>query len=176
MSGFGSLEDDYALDACYDVDQDQQGTLGAKPTTSETYKICWKVHFGVRYASSLDSASVDSPSDHIEADDLHVFNDKAVIEKDNLKWARILDTHSMEPVLNANSISLELLPDTSSEISVGDIISYSHDSKVIIHRVIFISEDSSGWYAITKGDNNKEADDYKVRFEQIKGLVVGVLY
>ncbi len=130
----------------------------------------------VRYAFSLDSSAVDSPSDHIEVGDLHVFKDRAIIEKENLMWARILDTHSMEPVLNSNSISLEVLPGTSSEISVGDIISYSHDSKVIIHRVISISEDSSGWYAITKGDNTKEADDYKVRFEQIKGVVVGVLY
>ena len=130
----------------------------------------------VRYAFSSDSSTVDSPSDHIAAEDLHVFTDKAVIEKDSLKWARILNTHSMEPALNANSISLEVLPKTSSEINVGDIISYSHDSRVIIHRVISVAEDSSGWYAITKGDNNKEADPWKVRFEDVKGVVVGVLY
>ncbi len=129
----------------------------------------------VRYAFSLDSSAVDSPSDHIEVGDLHVFKDRAIIEKENLMWARILDTHSMEPVLNSNSISLEVLPGTSSEISVGDIISYSHDSKVIIHRVISIGDDGN-WFAITKGDNNDVADDYKIRFRQIKGIVVGVLY
>ncbi|MBR9692219.1 signal peptidase I [Candidatus Woesearchaeota archaeon] len=130
----------------------------------------------VRYAFSLDSSAVDSPSDHIAIEDLHVFKDKAVIDTDNLIWARVLDTHSMEPVLNANSVSLELLPSTFSDISVGDVISYSHNLKVIIHRVILISEDSAGWYCVTKGDNNKEADDYKVRFSDVKGVLVGVLY
>ena len=128
-----------------------------------------------RYAFSLDSEALISPSDHIKAEDLHVFSDKAVINKQDLIWARILDTHSMEPVLNSNSISLEILPKTSLEVNVGDIISYSHLDKVIIHRVISIGNDGN-WFAITKGDNNLEVDDYKVRFSDVKGVVVGVLY
>ncbi|MEE9525585.1 MAG: signal peptidase I [Candidatus Woesearchaeota archaeon] len=129
----------------------------------------------VRHAFSLDSARLEGPSDHIETSDLKVFKDKAVIEKENLQWARILDTHSMEPVLNSNSISLELLPHLPSDIELGDIISYKAGSIVIIHRVVEIGNDGQ-WYAITKGDNNKEIDPDKVRFEQIKGVVVGVLY
>ena len=129
-----------------------------------------------RYAFSIDSAAVDSPSDHITAEELTVFSDKAVIEKQGLKWARILDTHSMEPVLNANSISLEVLPGTSSEINAGDIISFEEKGRIIIHRVISVGSDDNGWFAVTKGDNNKEADAGKVRFSDVKGVVVGVLY
>jgi len=132
-----------------------------------------------RHAFSAGDAinnAIDSPSEHISAEELSVYPDKAVINKKGLIWARVLDTHSMEPALNANSISLEIMPGTSSEINVGDIISYSHDGMVIIHRVISVGEDSEGWFAVTKGDNNKEADAEKVRFGQLKGLVVGVLY
>ena len=130
----------------------------------------------VRYAFSLDGPSVDSPSDHIKVNELSVFSDKAVINKQNLRWARILDTHSMEPTLNKNSVSLEVLPGTSSEINVGDIISFEKNGKIIIHRVISAGEDDNGWFAVTKGDNNNIEDPGKVRFLQVKGLVVGVLY
>ena len=130
----------------------------------------------IRYPFSIDSNSVDSPSNAIDSEDLHVFSDKVVIEKEDLIWAKIKDTHSMEPVLNSDSITLEVVPTTPSDIQKGDIISYLHDSLIIIHRVILIGEDEQGWFAITKGDNNQEPDPYKVRFSQIKGLVVGILY
>jgi len=62
----------------------------------------------VRYAFSLDAEAVDSPAEHISVEDLSVFDDKAVIDKEDLIWARVEDTHSMEPVLNKNSISQNL--------------------------------------------------------------------
>jgi len=130
----------------------------------------------VRYAFSTDSEPVLSPSDHIQASDLYVLSDKAIIAQPNLIWAKVLDTHSMEPVLNSNSISLELAPLKVSQIEIGDIISYKQDSIVVIHRVIEINQDELGTYFITKGDNNPEVDPYKVRFEQVKGIVIGILY
>ena len=128
-----------------------------------------------RQAFSLTADSVSSPSDHITIDDLHVFQDKAVIEKENLIWARVKDTHSMEPLLNIYAITLEVAPESAADIEVGDVISYEKDSIVIIHRVVELGNDGS-WFAITKGDNNKEEDKEKVRFNQVKGVLVGVLY
>ncbi len=129
-----------------------------------------------RYAFSENAVSVESPSDHIDDEDLVVLKDKAMIEKENIIWARVKDTHSMEPVLNADSVSLELAPQDTSFIDKGDIISFRQDSKFIIHRVILTGHDNLGWFAVTKGDNNKEPDPYKVRFKDIKGVVVGILY
>ena len=129
-----------------------------------------------RYAFSVDTEAINSPSDHLSAKDLQVFSDRVIIYKENLVWATIKDTHSMEPVLNKNSISLELPPQDSSEINEGDIISFKQGSIVIIHRVVLIGEDELGWFAATKGDNNDEPDPYKVRFSDVKGIVVGVLY
>jgi len=130
----------------------------------------------IRYPLSEDSISVNSPSDRILESDLHVFSDRVVIEKENLIWAKIKNTHSMEPVLNSDSISLELAPNSPGEINIGDIISFEENSKVLIHRVVLIGVDELGWFAATKGDNNEAADPYKIRFDQIKGVLVGVLY
>ncbi len=130
----------------------------------------------IRYPLSIYSNSIDSPFDHITDNNLHVFSDKIVIEKQNLIWAKIKDTHSMEPVLNKDSITLEVVPESPSSINQGDIISYLHNSMIVIHRVTETGKDEQGWFAITKGDNNIEPDPYKVRFSQINGLVVGILY
>lgn len=117
-----------------------------------------------------------TPSDRIIRDNIHVFSDKAVIEKENLIWAKVEDTHSMEPTLNSNTITLELKPVNEKDVKIGDIISYQSGSIIIIHRVVELDNDESGWFAITKGDNNKDNDNYKVRFNSIKGIVVGILY
>jgi signal peptidase I len=130
----------------------------------------------VRYPFSTDSATISSPGDRIKDGNLFVFRDRVEINKSNLIWAKIKDTHSMEPVLNAGAISLELPPSSTSDIQVGDIISYQYQDKVIIHRVVLLGNDEEGWFAATKGDNNSVPDSYKVRFNDIKGVVVGILY
>lgn len=129
-----------------------------------------------RYPYSDYAEAKHSPSDRIGDSELKMFSDRAVIEKEDLIWAKIRDTHSMEPVLNSGSISLELPPNVASDIKVGDIISFRHDNKIIIHRVADTGEDPDGWFAVTKGDNNNRPDPYKVRFENVKGVVVGILY
>jgi len=131
-------------------------------------------HF--RYALSDTAVSVVSPTDKIRPEEVKVYPDKTVIERPNIIWAKIKDTHSMEPILTSDSISLEVKPSSPMEISVGDIITYMRDKIVIIHRVVNTGYDSDGWFAVTKGDNNQDTDPLKVRFEQIKGVVIGILY
>lgn len=126
--------------------------------------------------TNLHNIEYFSPSDNLKSTDINVFKDKAVINKEDLIWAKIKDTHSMEPVLNKDSITLEIVPKDYSEIHLGDIISFEHEDYVIIHRVIDINKDEQGVYFTTKGDNNEIPDPYKVRFSQVKGLVVGILY
>ena len=129
-----------------------------------------------RYPFSDNDASSDSPGDRISAENLHVFSDRAIIDQEDLIWAKIANTHSMEPVLNAGSISLELPPVVPTEIKVGDIISFDTEERIVIHRVILMGEDPDGWFAVTKGDNNNKPDPHKVRFDDIRGIVVGILY
>ncbi len=118
----------------------------------------------------------DNPSDFITADEIHLYNDKLVIEKEGLKYAAVEDTKSMEPLLSSNSHTIETKPDIE-KLGKGDIISFYDAStgKTIVHSIVEISVDEQGWFARTKGYNTDFTDEWKVRFGDIKGVVVGVL-
>jgi signal peptidase I len=90
--------------------------------------------------------------------------------------AKFTETGSMLPTITGTANAIEIIPGSDSEIQLGDIISYNLNNETIIHRVIEISSDSEGWYAVTKGDNIPMADLEKVRFEQIERVVVGIIY
>ena len=84
---------------------------------------------------------------------------------------------SMSPTFDQGHTLILQYPILSTdEISVGDIIIYQTGSDTtVVHRIVEIGEDREGWYCVTKGDNNL-LQDPKIRFYQIKYLVVGVLY
>jgi len=119
-----------------------------------------------------------SPSDHIKSDQIKVYNDRIVIEVKDAMWAQFTDTNSMDPIIDIGSNSIEIIPKSERDVKIGDIISYKSNvfDGIIIHRVVDISEDKDGLYYVTKGDNNAVKDPEKVRFSQIHGLVIGVLY
>ena len=118
-----------------------------------------------------------SPSDHIKADQIKVYQDKIVLNVKNAQWARLADTNSMDPVFDKEANVLQLIPEQASEIQEGDIISYKDvDGTRIIHRVVFKGVDSQGIYFIVKGDNNPVSDPGKIRFEQIDRVLFGIIY
>ena len=53
---------------------------------------------------------------------------------------------------------------------------YKELEDVELTAIVDIKEDPDGVYFVTKGDNNNAVDPQKVRFSQIKGVVVAVLY
>ena len=119
-----------------------------------------------------------SPSDIIKENQIHVYKDRIVIDLEGAVWSRFTDTNSMDPLFDAGSNGIEVIPSSAEQIEVGDIISYRSEyaDGVIIHRVIEKGEDSEGTYFIVKGDNNASADPGKIRFGQIEGVLVGILY
>jgi hypothetical protein len=127
-----------------------------------------------------DSISKDvlSPNQRIFLSDLEIDNKELTIKKDNLQLARFSDTKSMDPVIDSNTIGLEIVPKSKNEIKKGDIVSYYSikENITIIHRVMKTGYDKDGWYAIFKGDNNPTIDEEKVRFNQIRRILVGILY
>jgi hypothetical protein len=84
------------------------------------------------------------------------------------------DSSSMLPTLNHHTKAIEVTP-RKDELYIGDIISYNSGEGRIIHRIVDIGSDKEGIYYITKGDNNAAIDD-KVRYEQIRGKVVVMIY
>lgn len=126
--------------------------------------------------SGFSADEIMSPSDHIPEENITVLNDKVIIKVDNPKWAAFTDTNSMDPIIDINSNTIEIHPE-QGDIQPGDIISYHYkDLGIVIHRVVKTGYDEQGWYAVTKGDNNIFRDSGKVRFDQINGLVIGVIY
>ena len=118
-----------------------------------------------------------SPADHITLKHINLYEDKLVLNLDNMKLVSFEDTNSMDPVIDVRSNAIEIMPKSPSDIGVGDIISFKTESgQIFIHRVVAISSDSEGIYYLTKGDNNKELDPVRVRFANVVGLLVGILY
>lgn len=119
-----------------------------------------------------------SPQDWIKESQIHVYSDKIVIDLKNALWAKFTDTNSMDPVFDKGNNALQIVPSSAEQLAVGDIITYKSKylNDAIIHRIIAIGTDSEGWYAITKGDNNDVPDPEKVRFNQVKKVLVGILY
>lgn len=124
------------------------------------------------------SPELRSPSDHISESRIHVLDDKVVLDIKGAQWASFTDTNSMDPLIDKGANSIEIKPNGDDEINIGDIISFrtEFDDGIIIHRVVGIGEDAEGKYYLTKGDNNPTIDPGKVRFKDVNGLVVGVIY
>lgn len=120
----------------------------------------------------------ESPGDWIKEPQIRVNDARVVLELENAEWAAFTDTHSMEPVLSAQSNAIEVHPKTPEDIKVGDIASYvsAYSDGFIIHRVIEKGYDDEGYYFIFKGDNNLAPDPERVRFEQIQRVVVAIIY
>lgn len=127
-----------------------------------------------------------SPYDRIKESQVHLFKNKVTIDIQSPQLGRIGPTKSMDPVFDETSNTIYVVPKTKDEVFVGDIVlyqtkpsgqyDYNFVKRSIIHRVIAIGEDKQGWYAILKGDNNTFPDDDRVKFNQIQGVVVAVLY
>ena len=120
----------------------------------------------------------DSPGDWIKENQIKVYDNKVIIELKDAEWASFTDTNSMDPVLDETANAIEIIPKSTDDIHVGDIISYNsgYADGTIIHRVIKIDKDNKGWYCIVKGDNNQSPDPGKIRFNQIKRVLVAIIY
>jgi len=125
-----------------------------------------------------DGIEKNSPGDWIKEDQIKVYNDRVIINLKDAEWASFTNTNSMDPVLDEKTNAIEIIPKSSDNIHVGDIISYKSDyaDGTIIHRVIKIGSDEEGWYCIVKGDNNQSPDPGKIRFNQIKRVLVAIIY
>ncbi|MBU1204380.1 MAG: hypothetical protein KKA61_02575 [Nanoarchaeota archaeon] len=125
-----------------------------------------------------DGIEKDSPGDWIKEDQIKVYNDRVIINLKDAEWASFTDTNSMDPIIDETANAIEIIPKSADDIHVGDIISYKSDyaDGTIIHRIIKIGSDEEGWYCIVKGDNNQSPDPGKIRFNQIKRVLVAIIY
>ena len=123
--------------------------------------------------------TIQAPNDRIKADSIQVFNDHAVIDFKDLKgrkisWSSYADTESMVPTLDSGCNGLEFTPASPKDVHEGDMIAFKKNERLIIHRVSKIGQDSEGWFAITKGDNNQYTDG-KIRWSEVEYVTFGVI-
>ncbi|MBI2147231.1 hypothetical protein HYU19_02010 [Candidatus Woesearchaeota archaeon] len=139
------------------------------------------------YPSALPSAfsalffrnhEQQSPANRIAEENISVFPEQVVITLGRASWASYEDTNSMDPVLDDGAHGIEIPPASGESLKVGDIISFSTPlaDGLVVHRIIETGRDEQGWYARTRGDNNPAADPIRVRFEDIHGVLVAVIY
>ncbi len=119
-----------------------------------------------------------SPHDWIKENQIAVLNDRVIIQIQDPEWAAFTDTNSMDPVIDYGANAIQIIPKAEEDIHVGDIVSYqeTNSGNIIIHRVIEINEDEKGVYYVVKGDNNTEPDPNKLRFSQIRRVLVAIIY
>jgi signal peptidase I len=135
--------------------------------------------FDFKNPSNFFSAKeIISPKDRIGEDQIHIYEDKIVIDISGATYAKYADTGSMDPFLDTEANGLEIKPISEEDIQVGDVITYQPGwtSNLVVHRVIQVGEDEQGWYAYTKGDNVSVIDPGKIRFDQVEYILIGVLY
>lgn len=128
--------------------------------------------------SVYDGQIIPMPKDRINEDSIHVFSDKIVIDIANAQWSKFTPTKSMLPLLDKGANGIQIVPESPDQIELGDVVSYESNyyEGIIIHRVVKIDQDEEGWYCIVKGDSNDYRDPGKIRFNQIKRVLVGVIY
>jgi len=90
----------------------------------------------------------------------------------------VILTDSMEPHINPGDLVVTK-PVPPSELRVGDVILYElrvgNSTYLIVHRIVAVHNESGGLYFITKGDNRRYPDPWRVYPEQVKGRVVLVI-
>ena len=116
------------------------------------------------------------PQNWIAQQDIHVTPDHVKINLQGAKWASFAPTGSMRPVLDQGAHALQIQPTNPEQIQIGDIITYNHNNRKIIHRVVDIQHDAQGIYYTVKGDNNSAPDPIKVRFKDVERVVVAIIY
>ncbi|MBW3014069.1 hypothetical protein KY335_02400 [Candidatus Woesearchaeota archaeon] len=118
----------------------------------------------------------DSPGDYIKEYQIHVYPDKVTFDVQQPILAAFADTNSMDPVFDAQHNAIEVVPQRTTDVQVGDMVSYKTAYGSIIHRVKEVGQDEDGWYAIFQGDNNPVPDPGRIRFDQIQRKIIAIIY
>ena len=119
-----------------------------------------------------------SSYDHIDESEIHLTGNSVLIDLEgyDLRWSRFEDTNSMNPLLDEGHNGLEFVPKTIYDIHSGDVVSFDYNGETYIHRVVEIGNDEYGMYFITKGDNSFNVDEGVRRFEDINGVLFGIVF
>ena len=114
----------------------------------------------------------------ISRDQVQIYPDRVVLQATNVFPVKFTNSTSMYPFINQNVFALQVRPQSPDDLAVGDIIGFQSKAfnTLIIHRIVQVGYDTDGWYAVTKGDTNTQPDPGKVRFSDVQGVLIGLIY
>jgi len=90
----------------------------------------------------------------------------------------VTNTKSMDPMIDKGHVILVGDKPGQRSLQVGDVILFHRKldkNPRVLHRIIEIGKDEDGWYCITRGDNTVWIDG-KIRYKEISGILVAVVY
>jgi signal peptidase I len=142
---------------------------------------------GFSVSSFIEQETESSPQDWIDGDSCYgLYNIKGkdyTLKMENIESSLfltdVLPTGSMKPVLNGDSTVIYKKIDSVEFVDLGDIVIFGTEDQLIGHGVIEKDMDEKGLFLITKGDNNRVDDTFtfgKIRDEDIRGVVIGIIY
>lgn len=140
------------------------------------FMIGWSA--AILYISLDEAPERLSPKDRLRTSDIHGLSSGVLLDVRDARFAVYSDTNSMDPLLDENTHGIEVKPTSPHDISVGDVISYKSEltGSLVVHRVVAIGQEDSNYFYTVQGDNNELPDPQRVHFDQIQGVLVGVLY
>lgn len=80
-------------------------------------------------------------------------------------------SNSMTPVFSRGDAVIYEKIDDPSKLKVGDILVFKHDNKIITHRITDITYKNKTYEIHTKGDKNKDIDNFTTSDKDVIGVV-----
>lgn len=81
-------------------------------------------------------------------------------------------SNSMSPkIKKGDAVIVEKIDRNYSKLQEGQIIVYKYNNKIIVHRLTDKVTANNKFYFYTKGDNNKNKDNYEIKEEMLIGVV-----
>ena len=82
-----------------------------------------------------------------------------------------IGSNSMYPEIKRGDALLvrRLTPEEIKELGLGTVIVYRYEGTLTVHRLISVEIINDNFIFGTKGDNNPDADDYFLRYQDIEG-------
>ena len=126
------------------------------------------------FLTGLVTLETSTPSDRISEENIFLYDNEIILKIPNATISNYADTGSMKPIFDKGASGIRIVPKGSSDIEVGDIVSFRYSGNLVVHRVIKKGVDKDGVYFITKGDSSLTKE--KIRFEDVEYITIGILW
>ena len=84
-------------------------------------------------------------------------------------YAIAIASGSMTPHISKGDVVI--VDKKFKNLEIGDVLAYKYEGKIIVHRVYKIINNNNEYFIYTKGDANKDFDNYKITEDMFIGVV-----